>query len=356
MSKKVILVAIVLAALFFVVFRMSKKAPVATVVPPVQPIAVTVMRAAESRSLSQRLDFPAEAVGDQEIVLASRVTGTVTQLGIGLGSRVGAGTRVATIDSVGDFSQPGVDGLSSSDTKALDYGVRQAEAALKIAQANYHADKTDANGHARDLAEIQVKAAQSALKGGLDNRFVVAPIAGIVTKRLVATGDSVSLGQPIAAISATGRTLVDFYVSQDERTNFAIGTKVTVASGSTDVPGTVLRMAPEADPTTKRFLVEVSPVGTTPILVGSIVSVSLDVVRTPGAAGSILLPLSAITVGQNESHIFVVENGHAKAVAVTVISVRGDVVEVKADVPGDADIVIGGSRLVTDGSPVTVGK
>lgn len=356
MSKKMILVVLVLSVVFFVTFRASKKEPIATETKPVVPVSVTVASVKESRSLVQHISFPAETVGDQEVTLTARASGTVTWLNAGLGSGVTQGVSVATIDSVGAISQPGVEDLRSGDAKALDYAKRDAEAALRLAKAKYNADDTTVNKRAKDIAEIQLKAATAALKAGLDTRLVVAPISGVVTRRLVSVGDSVSQGQPIAMISPTGRVRVDFFVSQEERVNFSIGTKVAIEAGGESLAGVVSRMAPEADPATRRFLVEVTPLGKRALFVGTIAAVSLDVTRTVGTDGNILLPLSAITVGQNGSRFFIAENGFAKEIAITIAAVRGDLAEVRADIPDDADVILIGSKLVADGSPIVIAE
>ena len=354
MKKKIIIAAIILAAIFALALRFSKRqaAPVATT--EKAPVSVSIQTAEKSKTLDQNIQYPAIIAGDQEITLTANVSGTITRLNFDLGDKVFQGKQLVTIDEIGNNSGIGENGLKSSNIQSLELAVESAEEAYKKAKRAYQDDKTYANKKSKEIAEIDLETAKVNLKGALNGRLVISPISGTITQRLVSQGDSVSIGQTIATISKTALTKVQFYVNKEDLSNFKIGSKVAISEDGNELPGTITRIAPEADPTTKRFLIEAKPTGKTPLLVGSVIYVSFNVNRVPATSGNLILPLSAITTGQNENHIFVNDNGKAKQISVEIKNVQGEFAEIKTDIPNDAQIIINGSKLVQNGDMITL--
>lgn len=64
---------------------------------------------------------------------------------------------------------------------------------------------------------------------------------------------------------------------------------------------------------------------------GTIVSAEFSFEQKPQMEENILLPISAITFGQNENNIFIVENERARRVVVEVSRVVGEMAEIKID-------------------------
>ena len=354
MKKKLIIAAVILVAIFALVIRFSKK-QVATNQPTAkEALSVTTQSAIDSVSLKQTLEYPAITAGDQQITLSANVSGTITELNFDLGDKVSQGKQLIIIDEVGNNSGIGENNLKSYNVQALELSVESAEEKYKSAKRTYEDDKTYANKKAKEVAEIDLETAKVNLSGALNNRLVVSPISGTITQRLVSEGDSVSIGQKIATISKTALTKVQFFADKEELPNFEIGTKVSINEDGNDFPGIVTRISPVADAITKRFLIEAKPTGKNPLLIGSVINVSLGITRIPSVSGNLILPLSAITIGQNESYIFIVDNGHAKKVNIEIVKVQGEFAEIKTDISANAEIIINGSKLVQDGEEIKV--
>ena len=114
--------------------------------------------------------------------------------------------------------------------------------------------------------------------------------------------------------------------------------------------GKISALSSSADDITKRFLVEAQPDNNdTGFAPGTITDATLNISIKPSYPSDILLPLSAITVGQNGNSIFTDENGCAKEVSVTIIKILGETAEVKTDIPEDSLIVISGNQSLQDG-------
>jgi len=354
MKKKLIIAAIILAVVFVSVIFLSRKKVVSDQIAPKEALSVTIQSAKNSASLTQTLEYPAITAGDQQITLSANVSGTITGLNFDLGDKVFQGKQLVTIDEIGNNSGIGESGLKSYNVQALELSVESAEEKYKSAKRTYQDDKTYANKKSKEVAEIDLETAKVNLNGALNNRLVVSPISGTITQRLVSEGDSVSIGQKIATISKTALTKVQFFADKEELPNFKIGTKVSINEDGNDLTGIVTRISPVADTITKRFLIEAKPTGKNPLIIGSVINVSLSITRTPSVSGNLILPLSAITIGQNESYIFIVDNNHAKKVNIDIIKVQGEFAEIKSAITSDVQIIINGSKLVQDGEEVLI--
>jgi len=338
-----------------------------------------VQSAADSRSFTETVAYPAEIVGDQEIEVTAKSSGTATVSRLFLGSRVGAGSLLVRIDDTGSNQSIGESGFKNTDVQQSQLSVEQAEKQLKLAKKFYKdlkdqfdsekknpagpqtvtkAQKDNAKG-AVDLAELQLENANLGYEGSLDDHLITSPIGGYVTQKLIETGDSISVGQPLFKISKTTNVKVRFFVDEKQLSSISEGLEVKLNDNDGNaIPLKVRNISPQADSVTKRFLIEAYP--KTPnlesLLSGTIVSVSLSIEKTPSESGALILPLSAINIGQNENYIFIAESGKTKKLNIDVVSVSGETADIKADIPSDAKIIIEGSKLVRDGQEINIAQ
>lgn len=378
---------IAVATVFFVAYRFSKKPVVTQEEKPKQPIDVTVQSVGASNSLTQKIEYPATIVGDQEVKVTAKSSGTAQEVNYELGQRVSANATLVRIDDTGNNLEVGDEGFRNADVQQAELSVEQYEEQLKTARKTrnklnsaYQTQKKNpsltktvskaqliaAEGQV-EVAEVQLENAKVALKGGLDDHEITSPISGYIVKKSIAVGDSITAGQELYTISKTSNVKIQFFVNQDQLSSVAEGMEINVKDNDgNSFSATVRNISPDADATTKRFLVEARPndhgVGQAfpeeqsinELFSGSIVTVSFSVTKKPQYPGDLILPLTAITIGQNESYIFLAENGKAKKVTLAVSNVQGDTAEVKADVPPNAAIIINGSKLVQDGGEIKI--
>lgn len=372
-----LIILIIIAALFFVIFRFTKKPPVAQEEKSKQPLSVSVQTAQNSKALTQDIKYPATVVGNQEIKLTAKSAGNAAEVNFELGKKVSAGSLLVKIDNTGNTLEVGDEGFRSAQIQQDQLSVNQAEEQLKTArktrnklQSAYNTQKKNlkltktvskaqiiaAEGQV-EVAEVQLENAQVGLKSGLDDHLITSPITGYVTSKSISTGDSITLGQELATISKTADVKVQFFVDREQLASITEGMKVgLIDSNGNSYPVIVKNISPDADSTTRRFLVEAFPEesNSSVFLSGTIMTVSFPVTITPQQAGDLILPLAAITIGQNESYIFLMENNRAKKVVVSVQNVQGGTAEIKVDTPESSKIIVSGSKLVQDGDPVQI--
>lgn len=361
---KLLLFILVLGGLFFAVYRFGNKP--ATIVPEKnkEPMKVTVQSASASNNLTREIAFPASVTGEQEVKVTAEASGTAQQVNYDLGDKVSTNTVLAKIADSENEQQ------SQLSVEQVQEQLKAARKSYKELDRAYKAQKKDtvktitraqviaANGQV-EVLEVQLKNAQVGLNEDTDNRTVNSPISGYVVSRSISDGDSVSMGQQLFTISQTKDLKIQFYVDQDQLSDVKEGMDVNVEDNSGNkYSAKVKNISPDADTATRRFLVEADPNQqlTQVLNSGIVLTISFPLTEEPKDNGDLILPLTALTIGQNESHIFLAENGKAKKVSVLVVNVTGSAAEVKADIPSNSMIIIDGSKLVQDGDSVTISQ
>jgi RND family efflux transporter MFP subunit len=310
---------------------------------------VSIQTVADSRTVMQTLTLPGMIVADQETIVTAGAAGIVATLPATLGQRVGSGATLATLDDMtGSLSTQ--DGYKSA-------AIQQAQLNVDIARKKYQQAKKDHDTNTRtdrDIARLQYESAQLTLTNLTDTHVVRAPFAGVITSVAVERGESVAAGQTLATVSATGRMRVRFFVDQAEYDRLALGQEVTLMPKTGDsVTVRISRRSPQAESATRRFAIEADVVGTQ-LAAGTLIDVQVVLTQTPEQTGNILLPLSALTTGQNEQYLFTESDGIAHKQVVTVRRILGEWAEVSTDLPDTTRIIIDGSKRVQEGSLVQV--
>lgn len=318
-------------------------------------ISVRIQTAAESKSIVVSSEYPATVSADQEATVTAKTSGTITALNFDLGKYVGAGSFLAKIDDTGANLGTGENNLKSIQIQQLEIALKQAEENLRLARKNEDEDSTPATRTAKDLAKLQLENANISLKSALDSHNITSPISGSVVSKSVSVGDSVTAGQTIAVISKTNKVKLSFFVEQERVPFLKIGDKISVVSSDDSTSeATITNISPQADSITKRFQIDAQPDQTISFKPGAIISVKLKQTDRVIDEQNILLPLSAMNIAQNENYIFVIENNTAKKVGFEIVRIFGENAEIKADLKEDAQIAIEGSKLLKDGSRVTI--
>jgi HlyD family secretion protein len=182
-----------------------------------------------------------------EVDIAAQITGQVRELRVDEGSTVKPGDTLALLDRV-----------------AATAAVSQAQANLDLAQSN--ARRTDVlfksgNGtqQQKDGSDTQLAQAQAALvlaRRNLDNCYVISPLSGTVTTKVVEVGDLATPGGVIVAVSKLDTMNLVIYVSETELPRVRLGAEAEVRIDGGDqklYPGKVIYISPTAEFTPKNI-------------------------------------------------------------------------------------------------------
>lgn len=352
MKLKFIISTLLIIILAILTFRFTQKKTTTEETPELRPVKVLTQSVERSQIFKKILTYPAILASENQINITANSSGIITQLNFDLGKNVYKNQRLATIDSAGTISSPGANGLRSSQIQALELAVESARENYKLARDNYRKDDSYANKKTKEIAELGLLSAEASLRGALDGQFINSPISGTITQKNVSLGDSVSFGQTIATVSQLGNLKVQFFVDKEELAYFKIGEIVNLKENGNSIQAKVSKISPQADEATKRFMLEATPTNQKNLMIGSVITVEFSIDYSPAQAENIILPLSAITAGQNENYIFIIQEQKAHKIEVKIEKVFGEMAEIKADLKNEDLIIVEGNKLLKEGAPV----
>jgi len=179
-----------------------------------------------------------------------------------------------------------------------------------------------------------------------------APFAGEIAQRMIDPGAFVRPGSAIVTVVDRGTIRLTADAPELDFDAIPPGTKVTVHLYATnrDLPATITRRAPAADPTTRTLHFEIDiPDPTRSIPVGTTGDVRLEVGEAVPATE---VPLYAATVRNNKANLFIVDHGVAHARTVPVKGEAGGSLFLDPSLLAGASVVTEGRALLEDGDRV----
>jgi len=343
------LAVLVLGGAFF--FTRSKDTPAETLTKDKAPQSVQTARVADRETAVFAFSFPGSIGYESEAILTAQVAGTVVTAPIEINQRVTTGQLLFKIDETGSqiASQSG---FQSADIQQAALALKNAEKEYTEAKHNDKRDDTTASETAKDQARNDRDSASLSYQTLLNKRLVKSPITGIVTYKESTEGDTVSSGTPLTTIS-NGKKIIRFYVSDAERLLLSPGHTLEFSQeigGNQRLSAVVKRVSEGADTTSQRFLVEAesSDLKFSALPAGSIVTIFATLKKT-ARAGNFFLPLSALLREQNGSALFLHEDGRAKRVPITLVTIIGETVELSGIADRESRIVMTHVKQIKDG-------
>ena len=349
--------------IFLAVFKISKKPPEVLQDVPKESTIVSVKSAAESKTFSQKIQLPANVVGDQEIKITAKSSGTIVIAPNNIGAPISAGSLLAKIEDAENLESNG--NFNNLQTQQAEISAEQAKKNYGLTKDVYK-DLQDSSSSTRvqrdnakaqrDIAKLQYENALLGLTGSTDNHIAISPISGVITNKAVSVGDSVSLGQLIATVSKSSKIKVQFFVDSSQQKKLMRGQKIYAVDDDGSRHSLLIQsIAITADQTTKRFLIEAYPEKYTPsLLSGTIINVLIEIANTTQKENHFILLLSAISIGQNENFIFVAENNIAKKKNLSIVDVNGETAEISIEALPETLFIVDGNKLLADGENIVL--
>jgi len=349
----------------------------------IEPPAVTVAQASQ-RPFVDRLFVSGTLVAREEVQVAARIDGlTITEVDAEDGDHVEAGQVLARLDrtqldalaaqndasmirakaaidqaqSLIEQSQAQVEFNRSDVERARSLAggilsastIEQRETSLKTAQA-----QLDAARHALAVAEADKKS-REAERRELDVRIartdVVAPVAGVVSRRSAKVGASASAaGDPMFLIVQDGAIDLQAEVAEQSLPKLAVGMPAQLRLPGVEgtVAATVRLVSQEIDKASRTGKVRLSLADVSHARVGAFASGEVDLVTRDGVGA----PTSALTRDGDLARLLVVRDGRVEERKVTPGIVEGDVVEIRSGVAAGESIVARASAFLRPGDRV----
>lgn len=335
---------------------------------------LTVLTAeAQMKSIARTEEYSGVIRGVNEVSVMAKVPARVTAIHVKSGDYVTQGQTILTLDS--------------SDYEA---GIRQAEAAVAMAEAglranevqkeaalaNYNRMLTLSESGAISAAQLEtaksqydalnagsaeaaVEQAQAGLlqaKNAIGNCTITAPINGVVGAINLSLGETASVQMPAAIISDTSRLEIDIMVSEEDISYIREGSDVEVlvrAVQSEPFKGRVESAASAADSTTKSYLVKISLDNPDQIIKsGMFAQVAL---ATESAQDAICVPRNAVIARGSKSVVFIVDkDSRAQMAEVTTGIENSSSIQILSGLKVGEQVIAKGNTLVSDGTLVRV--
>ncbi|MFP4130339.1 MAG: efflux RND transporter periplasmic adaptor subunit [Halorhodospira sp.] len=363
---------------------MSRKAELAGA-PRFQPSPVAVHTAtAEAGSLERSRRYLAEAEAVRSAALSARVTERITAVATDEGEAVAEGETLVRLDAsavearldgvAADLEQAQAeraaraasrDALEDSaaywarelerlrqlreDEAASQSAVDEAAERVNEVQGNLAAARQEVEALTARVASLRARRAE--LRQQRADYTLEAPFDGVVTERAVDPGDQAAPGKALVRVSSTERMRLAFGVPRADRPVVAPGRTVRFQVDGSTREAAIARIHPALD-AARLARAEVDLAAGKALPPGAEVAVE---VALPPAEGTALIPAEALAGGERRPTVYVVDDGEARARAVTVQG-RADSRVAVSGVEPEAKVVttpyLGWTRLA-DGTPVT---
>lgn len=194
-------------------------------------------------------------------------------------------------------------------------GIQAAESQLELAQIQ-HNNAESGYASAQRSAELQVLGAENGLNATqsqldqarvrFDSLALTAPFAGTVIQHYIDEGSQVVPGQRMVQVGRISAVKITLDVSAEDAGQLAVGDTVVV-DGARE--GRIASVQPAADAISGKVEVEVEVDNADGYFIaGDTTRVKISLEHTLGE-GEVLLPLSAVTVDQNETFVWVLGEG-----------------------------------------------
>ena len=316
---------------------------------------VTTVRLATGPLISGSLE------AEKEATVAAEVPGAVLAATVEEGMPVAAGTLLARID----------DRAQRESVLSAESAVRSADQQVTVAKRNAERAEALLKGGAiaerdAEVARWNVTSAQAALADArsrltysreqLATTVVHAPFRGVVSKKSVTPGDTVQPGTPLYTVVDPTRMRLVAHVPADGIAGLVVGTPVEFVVGglgSQPFTGTVQRINPVADPTTRQVEIHVA----LPNEGGRLLSGLYAEGRVSTAVRNALaVPAAAVDRSLGTPAVMRVAAGRVERVPVQlgIADADSEKVEVVSGVAAGDLVLLGAARAITPGAKVVV--
>jgi len=328
----------------------GKKAPAA-------PPANVVVAKADAGLVTPTAWFVGTVRFPEVSTVAAEVEGRVDKVLVEEGDAVASGAVLAGLDTI----------LLGKYLAAAEGARDKAAASLTLARlsekrlttlfkerAVSEAEYDSARFAVRELeAEVrQLGAEADRLAERVARSVVRAPFAGVVLTRDVERGEWLAAGSPVAVLARSDALEVHLAVPEKAYAFARPGAAVEVSAAGRTLRGTISARVPGGDTATRTFPVKVRLADAAGLAQGMEARVALPAAEPVQA---VLVPRDAVILAQGQSLVFVVEDGAAKAVPVSVAAYLGMTAGVNG--PGlarGASVVVKGQERLRPGQPVNV--
>ncbi|MEO7040728.1 MAG: efflux RND transporter periplasmic adaptor subunit [Gemmatimonadaceae bacterium] len=291
----------------------------------------------------------------------ARIDGDLTGVFVREGQHVSKGQLLAQFESVsqqsGAASARAGQAASKADLSQTEWNLKQSGDlfhAGAISEADYRASQ-----QAVDAARARLAAASAAVAAAdiieRDTR-VVAPLTGVIDKKLVDMGEHLSTGAPMFTLVRSQTLELAATVPERRAAAIKIGQNVSFSAQGLDFTGKVARVSPTIDPNTRAITVYVDVDNSSGALKGNSLATG-DVIAST-VNGALLIPTTALhqTADSGKTYVYRVNTGHIEQVYITlgVVNDQAGLAQVLSGVTTGDKVMVGNLGTMSPGTEIQI--
>jgi RND family efflux transporter MFP subunit len=325
---------------------------------------VAVVKAVRTQ-LSNTMTFQAEFYPFQDVLIHAKISGYVNPIRVDIGDQVKAGDLLATLE-VPELKDQLAGAQASTRRAEVEHAIahlnHQRLVDVNKSQPNLVAQQDLDDAEAKDSAAAAALATARADADRLttltDYTRVMAPFAGVITKRFVDNGTLVEAGTssntgPVVELAESDLLRLRFPVPEAETPLVHVGAAVAVAVDALHrvFYGKIARDSGDIDRSTRTMVVEVDvPNPENAFKPGMYASVTLSIQK---ADGVLAVPLEALSAGDVPS-VLVVGGNNTIEVRNVVVGMRtASLAEIKSGLSESELVVVGDRSGLAPGTAVS---
>ncbi|MDV7696215.1 efflux RND transporter periplasmic adaptor subunit [Chryseobacterium soli] len=285
----------------------------------------------------------------QEMNQASEIGGRIVSVLVKEGSKVSAGQVLATIKR-----------------DAIEVDVAQAQNNLQNAvidnQRYENAFKTGGvTKQQLDNSRLQLKNAQAAVRAQgvkVNDTSIRAGISGTINKKMVEPGTVVSIGTSMFEIVNINTLKLSVLVDESQIGRIQLGQEVPIKVNvlqDDSFSGRITFIAPKSD-ASLNFPVEIEVQNRGNLKAGMYATAVFKTNHGAETQNMLTVPAEAFVNGVSSGQLFIVQNGTAKMIKVTIGKIYGDKVQILSGLNGGEQVITSGQINLDNGSKINIVK
>ena len=326
-----------------------------------------VLAATDVATISRgTIDAAVPVTGDlrpvETINVRARLEGDLTAVNVREGQRVARGAVLAQFEASeqrsGAQSAEADRAAARSELATATWSLEQSQELFKAGAISESALRASQQAVAASRARLAATDARiNAARSLLGDTRVLAPATGVIEKRLVQNGEHVARGAPMFTLVRNDVLELAAALPARQASSVKEGQRVEFIADGRVLSGTVARVSPTVDPTTRSLTVFVQVPNPGGVLRGNTFATGRIIGRT--AAGALLVPTPGVRQAADDGHAYVyrIESGGVVAQAPVTLGIIDEARSIAEVIDGlrDGDrIIVGNVGSVGRGMKVEI--
>jgi RND family efflux transporter MFP subunit len=309
-----------------------------TAAPPELPSVQVRTQTVEAKPLAAIEEVVGTVRARLRATIEAKTIGRITDMPLVLGQKVRAGQLVARLDA------PEIKARLDQAEATLQQAERDSKRLSSLLTQNAVAR---ADSEAADSRYLVAKGAVAEARAMMRYVEILAPFDGVVTRKCVDVGDQAAPGKPLVDIEDPSQLQLEADVPEAIASSIEQDARMTirVAQHPGDLSGTVVEIAPIADPTSRTFRVKLDVQACPGLISGQFARLVVPV----GESSSLRVPAAAVVQRGQLEILFVVENQRAQLHLVKTGRRVSDETEILSGLNSGDSVVVDNPQLLADG-------